>query len=89
MKNRRRAATALKYNSSSETAPSVVAKGKGVVAERIIALAKEHGIPIREDRNLIEALSTLEIGDEIPPQLYKAVAEVLVFIYRLSEQRKS
>jgi flagellar biosynthesis protein len=84
MMDKQRKAAALKYRHGSKAAPSVVAKGKGALAERIIALAREHNIPIREDRNLVEAISTLDLAEEIPPELYKAVAEVLVFIYRLS-----
>jgi flagellar biosynthesis protein len=84
MNDKQRKAVALKYRHGSKAAPSVVAKGKGALAERIIALAREHNIPIREDRNLVEAISTLNLAEEIPPELYKAVAEVLVFIYRLS-----
>ncbi len=88
MRDKQRKAAALKYQRGSQTAPAVVAKGKGAVADRIIALAREHGVPIREDRNLVEALSTLDLDSEIPPELYKAVAEVLAFIYRLSEETK-
>jgi len=84
MKDKRRKAAALKYRRESQAAPAVVAKGNGILADRIIALAREHGVPIREDRNLVEAVSTLDLFEEIPPELYKAVAEVLVFIYRLS-----
>jgi flagellar biosynthesis protein len=84
MKYKQRKAAALTYKNGSKAAPSVTAKGKGALAERIIALAREHDIPIREDRNLVEAISTLDLAEEIPPELYKAVAEVLVFIYRLS-----
>ncbi len=88
MRDKQRKAAALKYQRGSQAAPAVVAKGKGAVADRIIALAREHGVPIREDRNLVEALSTLDLDSEIPPELYKAVAEVLAFIYRLSEETK-
>ncbi len=62
----------------------VVAKGKGVIGAKIIELAREHDIPIEENEVLAGALSHVEIGDEIPPELYKAVAEVLVFVLRLS-----
>ncbi|HUL00694.1 MAG TPA: EscU/YscU/HrcU family type III secretion system export apparatus switch protein [Nitrospirota bacterium] len=89
MKEKQKKAAALKYRHGSKTAPTVVAKGKGTLADRIIALAKEHGVPIREDRNLVEAISTLELNDEIPSELYKAVAEVLIFIYRLSGQTQN
>ena len=83
-KEEQKKATALKYDRRTNSAPAVVAKGRGIVAEQIIALARKHGIPIKEDRNLVEVLSTMNLYDEIPPELYKAVAEVLFFIYRMS-----
>lgn len=76
-------AAALKYSPESEKSPRMVAKGRGLVAQRIIELAIECGVPIHEDSELVEVLSALELNEEIPPDLYKAVAEVLVFIYRL------
>lgn len=87
MREKQKKAAALKYRRGSEAAPEIVAKGKGELAEKIIALAKKHGVPIREDRDLLEAVSTLDLYDEIPPELYKAVAELLVFIYKLSERK--
>ena len=75
-------AVALHYDKTG--APRVVAKGKGVIGARIIELAREHDIPIEENEVLAGALSHVEIGDEIPPELYKAVAEVLIFVLRLS-----
>ena len=74
-------AVALHYDKTG--APRVVAKGKGVIGARIVELAREHDIPIEENEVLAGALSHVEIGDEIPPDLYKAVAEVLVFVLRL------
>src|SRR4029078_1608646 len=73
---------AMHYDSTG--APLVVAKGKGAIGAKIIELAREHDIPIEENEVLAGALSHVEIGDEIPPDLYKAVAEVLVFVLRLS-----
>lgn len=78
-------AVALKYQAESDNAPKLVAKGKGGVAEKIIAVAKEHGIPIHEDSDLLEILSTLEIEQEIPAALYSAIAEILAFIYRVND----
>ena len=75
-------AVALHYDKTG--APLVVAKGKGVVGARIIELAREHDIPIEENEVLAGALSKVELGDEIPEELYKAVAEVLIFVLRLS-----
>lgn len=75
-------AVALHYD--QQGAPLVVAKGKGTIGAKIIEVAKAHDIPIEQNEVLAGALSKVEIGDEIPPDLYKAVAEVLVFVLRLS-----
>ena len=75
-------AVALHYDKTG--APRVVAKGKGTIGEKIIEVAKAHNIPIEENEVLAGALSHVEIGDEIPEELYKAVAEVLIFVLRLS-----
>lgn len=68
------------------SAPKVLASGKGESAAKIISLAKEHGVPIKEDEDLIEILSKLDLGDEIPPNMYKAVAEVFAFIYQMANK---
>ncbi|MFH0910350.1 MAG: EscU/YscU/HrcU family type III secretion system export apparatus switch protein [Planctomycetota bacterium] len=81
---RRQLAVALRYDEAREPAPRVVARGAGVVARRIVELARAHGIPIRDDPDLVESLSQLELGDIIPPELYPAVAEVLAYIYRMN-----
>ncbi len=75
-------AVALHYDRTG--APRVVAKGKGTLGEKIIEVAKANNIPIEENEVLAGALSRVEIGDEIPTELYKAVAEVLIFVLRLS-----
>ena len=77
-----RLAVALHYDKAG--APRIVAKGKGVIGARIIELARAHDIPIEENEALAGALSHVELGDEIPAELYKAVAEVLIFVLRLS-----
>jgi len=77
-------AVALKYNGQTDRAPRVVAKGRNKIAEKIIDIAKEHDVPLYEDKNLIQVLEALELEAEIPPDLYRAVAEVLAFIYRLN-----
>ncbi len=82
MKEERKKAAALRYTEGVDAAPRVVARGRGWLAERMIALAREHGVPVHEDRALVEILSTLDTHEEIPPELYRAVAEVLAFIYR-------
>jgi flagellar biosynthesis protein len=79
---KRQLAIALHYDRAG--APRVVAKGKGSIGAKIIEVAKEHGIPIEENEVLAGALSHVELGDEIPAELYKAVAEVLIFVLRLS-----
>jgi flagellar biosynthesis protein len=75
-------AIALHYDKKG--APRVIAKGKGTIGAKIIEVAKAHDIPIEENEMLAGALSKVELGDEIPAELYKAVAEVLVFVLRLS-----
>ncbi len=56
------------------------------IAERILEVARAHDIPIREDKNLVEILSHLDLTQEIPPEIYKAVAEILAFVYRLTQR---
>jgi flagellar biosynthesis protein len=80
----RQLAVALRYHEEKESAPRVVARGKGRVAERILELAEEQGIPVREDPDLVEALGQLDLGELIPSELYPAVAEVLAYVYRLN-----
>ncbi|MEA2893809.1 MAG: flagellar biosynthesis protein [Bradyrhizobium sp.] len=75
-------AVALHYD--KQGAPRVVAKGRGSIGEKIIEVAKAHDIPIEQNEVLAGALSNVELGDEIPAELYKAVAEVLIFVLRLS-----
>ncbi len=79
-------AIAIVYNENESAAPKVVASGKGVIAEKIIATAKEAGIHIQEDANLVELLSKISVGDEIPTELYQTVAEVLAFVYQINEK---
>jgi len=79
---RNQLAVALHYDRTG--APRVIAKGKGSIGTKIIEVAKAHDIPIQENEVLAGALSNVELGDEIPTELYKAVAEVLVFVLRLS-----
>lgn len=75
--------TAVALHYDGKEAPRVTAKGSGELAEQIIALAKEHGIPLQEDAALISLLSKLDLGDEIPEALYTAVAEIIAFAYIL------
>lgn len=85
---RRKKAVALRYDREKERAPRVTAAGKGYVAERIIEIAEAHGIVIREDRELVELLSRIELYDVIPVELYQVVAEVLAFVYHLQKEAK-
>jgi len=77
-----RKAVALKYEPGDRSAPVVVAKGKGHLADAIMAKASENGVPIQEDASLVEVLSKLDVDQEIPPELYALVAEILSFVYR-------
>ena len=81
-------AVALKYDREKSNAPKVVASGKGEVANNIIKLAQEHDIFIKKDADLVELLSKIEVNKEIPPMLYKAVAEVFSFIYKITNDKR-
>jgi flagellar biosynthesis protein len=83
----RRHAAALRYDRETGGAPTVVAAGSGELAERIIALAMEHGVPVRDDAALAQALARLELEAEVPQELWAAVAEALVWAYRLTGRR--
>ena len=82
VKTKNQLAVALHYDRSG--APRVVAKGRGSLGEKIIEVARAHDVPIEENKVLAGALAHVELGDEIPAELYKAVAEVLIFVLRLS-----
>ncbi|GIQ68664.1 flagellar biosynthetic protein FlhB [Xylanibacillus composti] len=83
-----RKAVALKYDPANQDAPTVAAKGKGLVADQIIEKAKEHQIPMHEDASLVEVLSKLDLDQAIPPELYQLVAEVLTFVYQSDQELK-
>lgn len=80
-------AVAIAYN-SGDTAPRVVAKGRGMVAEQIIERAKEHGVAIHESKELVSLLMQVELDDHIPPALYRAVAELLAWLYRVEAAQR-
>ena len=82
-------AVAILYDESKGSAPKIIATGKGVVAEKIIETARKAGIHIQEDPNLVELLSKIPIGNEIPTELYQTVAEVLAFVYQINEKFKT
>ena len=84
--SKRQLAIALRYNEDKDASPRVVAKGQGKIANKIVELAREQGIPVRDDPDLVEALSRLDVGSLIPTELYPAVAELLAFIYRQNQR---
>ncbi|MGN7760413.1 EscU/YscU/HrcU family type III secretion system export apparatus switch protein [Paenibacillus sp. 22594] len=75
-------AVALKYSPGQSEAPVVVAKGQGAVADKILQMAKDSGVAVQEDAALVEVLSKLDLDQQIPPQLYQLVAEILSFVYQ-------
>jgi flagellar biosynthesis protein len=84
--NRQKQAVALRYEAKKDRAPKVTSKGRGFLAEKILELAREHNIPIRHDKNLLQVLSRLDLKQEVPQEVYQAVAEILAFVYRLSNR---
>ena len=80
-------AVALRYQAKKDPAPKMVGKGSGYLAEKILELAKQHNIPIRQDKNLLQILSRLDLNQEVPADVYRAVAEILAFVYRLSSRK--
>lgn len=85
-KNPIKKAVALHYDAEKGTAPRVAAVGAGPMAERILALAQEAGVDLVEDPDLIEVLARLPVGESIPPELFQAVAEILIFIYQMNQE---
>jgi flagellar biosynthesis protein len=83
-----RRAVALQYKPAKNQAPSVAASGRGWLAERIIALAKENRVPIIEDTALVKMLGSLSLGEEVPRELYEAVAAIYAFVVE-ADRRKS
>ena len=88
-KDEKKKAVALKYRPKIDGAPKVIAKGQGKVAEKIIEIAKEHQLHIHNDPDLIEVLSQLDINEEIPPDLYIVIAELLAFVYSLNRSEST
>jgi len=82
---KRKQAVALTYDEKQAVAPVIVAKGKGLTADKILEEAKKHQIPIQEDPSLVELLGKLNINEKIPEELYQAVAEVFAFIYKTDQ----
>ena len=88
MKEKRKKAVALKYEKEEDLAPKIIAKGVGVIAEKILEIAQEYDIPIHQDDELAEILVKLNLGDYIPPHLYKIVAEILVWVYSMNKKSR-
>ena len=88
-REKRSMAAALIYDPVGLDAPQVVAAGSGMVAQEIIRVAQEHGVPLYEDAALVEALARLDCSASIPRELYAVVAEVLAFVYRVDERAAS
>ncbi|ACL02698.1 EscU/YscU/HrcU family type III secretion system export apparatus switch protein [Desulfatibacillum aliphaticivorans] len=87
MKKSIKKAVALKYNALADNAPRVTATGKGIIAEKIIDLARKHGVPVQEDPDLVEVLARLDLNEEIPAELYVVVAELLSFVYKSNQAK--
>lgn len=83
----RQKAVALGYEPENDDAPRVLASGKGIIAKKIIDVARKNGIPIRDDPVLVAALSEIDINKTIPPEMYRVVAEVLSYIYRIQQKQ--
>jgi flagellar biosynthesis protein len=81
-------AVALRYSKGQEQAPTVIATGKGVVAESIIRKAHDSGVQIHEDPSLVEVLSKLDLDEQIPAELYRLVAEILTYVYSVDKRAK-
>jgi len=88
-KKKTKIAAVLKYDGKKDQAPRVTARGRGAIAEKIIELAKKHSVPIKEDPALAQILHRLDIDEQIPPELYKAVAEILAFVYSVNERLRA
>ena len=81
-------AVALKYDMERDAAPKVVAKGRGHVAENILAAAQQNAVPVYQNKTLVNMLMALEIDREIPPELYRTIAEVMAYVYRIDKKAK-
>ena len=79
-------AIAMRYDSTKERTPRVIAKGKGNIANNIIKVAQLHKLPIKKDEDLLELLSKVELDREVPENLYKAVAELFSFVYKVTKK---
>jgi len=80
-------AVALVYDRERDNAPRIVASGRGEVARQIFSIAQEHSVPMHKNQSLVETLLRFEIGTDIPPELYKAIAEVFALVYKLDKKK--
>ncbi len=78
----KRRAVALRYRQDEDNAPAVAASGEARIADKIIEIAREHGVPVHQNREVAEALMDLKLGEEIPVELYEAVAAILAFVFQ-------
>lgn len=85
---RQKKAVAIHYDQQKNTAPQILASGSGLVAENILRKAEEAGIYIQEDSNLVELLSEIPVGEEVPEEMYRAIAEILSFVYSVNDSFK-
>ena len=85
-KSNARSAVALSYDASKDKSPKITAKGRGNVAEKIIAAANANGVPIKEDPDLVQVLSQIDLDKEIPSSVYQVVAELLAFVYEVNKK---
>jgi len=81
-------AIGLRYEEESGAAPRVIAKGRGELAERLLSIAEEHGVPIRKDPDLLQFLTATQVGDEVPEEVYGAVAALIAFLWQLNGSQK-
>lgn len=79
-------AVAMRYQVEQDTAPRVIAKGRGIIAAKIVEIAEENGIAIYEDPDLVQVLSKIELNEFIPEELYRAVVEILVYVYTVNKR---
>jgi len=86
---KKKSAVAIRYEPGKDSAPKITAKGQGSIAETIIEIAKEAGVPIREQADLVEVLSKLDLYSEIPPETYVIVAQILAWVYELNKKAAS
>ncbi|WP_407941661.1 EscU/YscU/HrcU family type III secretion system export apparatus switch protein [Metabacillus schmidteae] len=89
-KNRRQlngpSAAVIRYDESKDSSPTVIAQGQGMLATKIIELAKQHNIQMQEDEGLVQHLLDIDLGENVPPQLYSVIAEILLFIEEMENK---